>query len=330
MPENNEQRAEFEAFSKMAADADAKALSGDANIDLANYLGPSPAKTVPATAAKETKVSPLEVPDETKKTNTEPERAETETVAEEGEEVETEETEEEEIEETPEEELTPAERRLRKDQARLAKNFQEFQQEKQESREELRRLRDELAELRAKPGAPSQKDERGYSAEDYEAYAEKSEEDGDIKTARVARKEAEILRQKSAYAEFVAGWQKTQAELARENPDLNNMETPLAKEVMKLLDEPQSIFKTRPDGLKYAVSYAKANLDTGSIPALRGEIKKLKQELTRLSELNSVPGDKPHRMSGVRPTSFEKMDAKDQLETLRRQARELDDMRTSG
>jgi hypothetical protein len=326
MPENNEQRAEFEAFQKMAADADSKGLNADANIDLANYLAPSPAKTVPDTA-KETKVSPLEAPDETK-TNTEPARAETEAV-EEGEEVESEETEEE-TEETPEEELTPAERRLRKDQARLAKNFQDFQREKQESREELRRMREELAELRAKPSTPSQKDERGYSAEDYEAYAEKAEEDGDIKTAKVARKEAEILRQKNAYAEFVAGWQKTQGELVKEYPDLTNLESPLAKEVVKLLDEPQSIFKTRPDGLKYAVTYAQANLDTGSIPALKGEIKKLKQELTRLNELSSVSGDKPHRMSGVRPTPFERMDAKDQLESLRRQARELDDMRTSG
>lgn len=324
MPENNEQRAEFEAFQKMAADADAKGLSGDANIDLANYLGPSPAKTVPEPAAKETNVSPVEVPDETK-INTEPERAETETVTGEAEEVETEE-----IEETPEEELTPAERRLRKDQARLAKNFQEFQREKQEGREELRRLRDELAELRAKPSTPSQKDERGYTAQDYEAYAEKAEEEGDVKTAKVARQEANILRQKSAYDEFVAGWQKTQAEMAKENPDLNNMETPLAKEVMKLLDEPQSIFKMRHDGLKHAVAYAKANLETGSIPALRGEIKKLKQELTRLNELSSVPGDKPHRMSGLRPRSFDTMDPKDQLESLRRQARELDDMRTSG
>ena len=329
MPENNEQRAEFEAFQKMAADADSKGLNADANIDLANYLAPSPAKTVPDTA-RETKVSPVEVPDEAK-TKTEPERAETETVEGEAEEVETEEeTEEEETEETPEEELTPAERRLRKDQARLAKNFQEFQREKQEGREELRRMREELAELRAKPSGPSQKDERGYSAEDYDSYAEKAEEDGDIKTAKVARQEAQILRQKTAYNEFVAGWQKTQGEMVKENPDLVNLESPLAKEVSKLLDEPQSIFKTRPDGLKYAVSYAKANLDTGSIPALRGEIRKLKQELTRLSELNSVPGDKPHRMSGVRPTSFDKMDAKDQLESLRRQARELDDMRTSG
>lgn len=323
MPDNPEQKAEFEAFAKMAAEADAKGLAGDANIDFANYLTPSPAQAVPS--AKETEVSPTEVPDETKSTNTEPERAETETVAEEGEEVETEE-----IEETPEEELTPAERRLRKDQARLAKNFQDFQREKQESREELRRMREELAELRTKPSTPSPKDERGYSAEDYESYATKAEEDGDIKTARFARKEAEILRQKNAYAEFVAGWQKTQGELVKEYPDLTNLESPLAKEVTKLLDEVNSIFKTRPDGLKYAVNYAKANLDTGSIPALKGEIKKLKQELTRLSELNSVPGDKPHRMSGVRPTPFDRMESKDQLESLRRQARELDDMRTSG
>ena len=323
MPENNEQRAEFEAFAKMAADADKQGLDADSNIDLANYLAPSPAKTVPDTA-KETKVASVEVPDEAK-TKTEPERAETETV-EEGEE----ETEEVEDTEDEDSEETPDQKRKRKEAERFDRNWQEFQREKQESREEMRRLREELADLRQKPSAPSQKDERGYTAEDYDSYATKAEEDGDIKTAKVARKEAEILRQKSAYAEFVAGWQKTQGELVKEHPDLTNLESPLAKEVNKLLDEPQSIFKMRPDGLKYAVSYAKAQLDTGSIPALKGEIKKLKQELTRLNELSSVPGDKPHRMSGMKPRSFDTMDSKDQHDTLRRSAKELDDMRTSG
>ena len=260
MPENNEQKAEFEAFQKMAADADKQGLDADANIDLANYLAPSPAKTVPDTA--ETKASSVEVPDEANKT--EPERAEIETVEEGEAEEETEDT-----EETPEEELTPAERRLRKDQARLARNFQEFQQQKEESREELRRVREELETLReaARTTPPSGKDERGYTAADYDSYAEKAEEDGDIKTAKVARKEAQILRQRAAYDEFVAGWQKTQGEMVKENPDLTNLESPLAKEVTKLLDEPNSIFKMRPDGLKMAVAYAKANLDTGSIPA---------------------------------------------------------------
>ena len=194
----------------------------------------------------------------------------------------------------------------------------------------MRKAREELAELRKQPTGPSNKDERGYTAEDYDSYADKAEEDGDIKTAKVARKEADLLRQKTAYAQFLDGWQKTQAEMIKEHPDLTNMETPLAKEVTKLLDTPQSIFKSRPDGLKYAVAFAKAQLSTGSIPALQGEIKKLKQELTRLNELSSVPGDKPHRMSGMKPRSFDSMDAKDQLDALRRSARELDDMRTSG
>ena len=57
MPENNEQRAEFEAFAKMAADADKQGLNADANIDLAQYLKPSQAQAVPDTA-KETRVSP--------------------------------------------------------------------------------------------------------------------------------------------------------------------------------------------------------------------------------------------------------------------------------
>ena len=324
MPENNEQRAEFEAFAKMAADADKQGLDADSNIDLANYLAPSPAKTVPDTA-KETKVASVEVPDEAK-TKTEPERAEIETVEEGEAEEETEDT-----EETPEEELTPAERRLRKDQARLARNFQEFQQQKEESREELRRLREELAEVRGQQSTmPAEKDEQGYTAQQWQEQADRSAQEGDVKGYKISLQQAEGLRQKEAYAQFMAGWHKTQAEMLKENPDLGNIASPLAKEVVKLLDEPQSIFKTRPDGLKIAVAYAKSQLDTGSIPALKGEIKKLKQELTRLNELSSVPGDKPHRMSGMKPRSFDSMDAKDQLETLRRSAKELDDMRTSG
>ena len=322
MPDNAEQKAEFEAFSKMAAEADQKGLAGDANIDLANYLEPSRAKAVPEPAAKETEVSPVEVPGEAK-TKTEPERAETETVEE------TSEGEEEEGEEEYQDE-TPAEKRKRKDAERFDRNWEEFQREKTEIREELRRARDEIAELRQQPRTAAEKDERGYTAEQYEQYAEKAAEDGDVKAYKVAMQEAQILRQKEAYGIFISQWQKTQAELAKENPDLNNLETPLAKEVMRLLSEPDSIFKKRPDGLKFAVSLAKSQLSTGSIPALQGEIKKLKQELTRLNELSSVPGDKPHRMSGVRPQSFEKMDSKDQLEYLRRQAHDLDDMRTSG
>ena len=116
----------MEAMRRMAEDADRQGLAADANIDLANYLGPSPAKTVPETA-KVTEVSPTEVPDETESTKIEPERAETETVEEESEEVE-------ETEEEIEDE-SPAAKRLRKDQARLAKNFQEFSQEKQEIRQ---------------------------------------------------------------------------------------------------------------------------------------------------------------------------------------------------
>ena len=146
----------------------------------------------------------------------------------------------------------------------------------------------------------AEKDERGYTAEQYETYAEKAAEEGDVKTAKIALQEAKILRQKEAYAEYENGWRKIQAEMVKENPDLANLESPLYKEVTQFLNEPDSIFKTRHDGLKHAVAYAKAKLDTGSIPALKGEIRKLKQELTRLSELNSVPGDKPHRMSGVR------------------------------
>ena len=314
MPDNSaEQNAESEAFRKMAADADNRALGADAPIDIANYLRPSQDQAVPETADKET--APANEEPVEAQTKIEPERAETA-------------PEEPEIEEYGDE--TPQEKRKRKDAERFDRNWDEFQKEKTEIRDELRKAREELAAIRSTPPQPAHKDERGYTAEDYESYASKAEEDGDIKSARVARKEAQLLRQKTAYAEFAAGWQKVQAEVVRENPDLNNLETPLAKEVTRLLQEPASIFKTRPDGLKFAVDYAKSKLSTGSISALRSENEKLKKELARLNDLSAVGSDRPHRMSGVGTKSFDSMDAKDQLESIRRQARELDEMRTSG
>ena len=315
MPDDNaEQKAEAAAFQKMAADADQKALGADAPIDFANYLKPSPAQTVPETAKP---AEAIEVPAPAP-TQIEPERAETET-----------EEEDEEQEEDYAEE-TPQEKRRRKDAERFDRNWDEFQKEKTEIREELRKARDELAAIRSEPPKPVHKDERGYTAEDYDSYAEGAEERGEIKEARVARKEAQLLRQKVAYAEYSAGWQKTQTEMVKENPDLTNLESPLAKEVTRLLNEPMSIFKSRADGLKFAVSYAKAHLSTGSISALKGENEKLKKELTRLNELSAVGSDRPHRMSGVSSKSFDSMDPKDQLEAIRRSAQELDEIRTSG
>lgn len=312
MPDTNaEQNAEAAAFAKMAADADRQTLGPDANIDIANYLSPSPDQAVPETAEK-----PAETTEEpaAAQTKTEPERAETETAAEQ--------------EEYKDE--TPQERRKRKDAERFDRNWDEFQKEKTEIREELKKAREELASIRQQPPKLAHKDERGYTAEDYESYASKAEEDGDIKSARVARQEAQLLRQKVAYAEFSNKWQQTQAEMVKENPDLTNLESPLAKEVTRLLSEPLSVFKSRPDGLKYAVQFAKSQLSTGSISALKSENEKLKKELTRLNELSAVGSDRPHRMSGVSSKSFDSMDAKDQLEAIRRSARELDEMRTSG
>ena len=233
MPENNEQRAEFEAFAKMAADADKQGLDADSNIDLANYLAPSPAKTVPDTA-KETKVASVEVPDEAK-TKTEPERAEIETV-EEGEE------ETEEIEDTEERipRRTPDQKRKRKEAERFDRNWQEFQRKK---RKAARKCGACVRNWRKCAGRNlprhAEKDERVIRAEGYDS---KPQGRGGRRHQEViespARKRRSFVRRRLTHSSWPDG-RKPKAEMVKEHPDLANIGSPLAKEVNKLLDEPQ-------------------------------------------------------------------------------------------
>ena len=220
--------------------------------------------------------------------------------------------------------------KVRKDKERLARNWQEMQKRNEEAKskvaaaeERARRAEEEASKLRAKPAEIPHKDRRGYTVEDYEAFASSQEQEGNYQQAKNAREEAAILRQTIAEEKFRSEWQATVQSQIESNPDLANPTTALNKEVERLLREPDSVFTTRSNGLKFAVAQAKANLGADSISAMKAENEKLKQELDRLSKLGAIPG-RDGATKRVSNKAFADMSLEEQRAHLLRSAEELD------
>jgi hypothetical protein len=217
-----------------------------------------------------------------------------------------------------------------KDKSRLARNWKEFQKEKEESRariaaleERTKKAEEEVTKLRSRPAEIPHKDRRGHTVEDYEGFAAQCEKDGDYEKARNLREEANYLRGEISKAEFLSGWQATQQKMVEENPDLGNLQSDLAKEVNKLISDPESIFITRPTGLRDAVKQAKSNLLADSISTVKEENLKLKKELDRVTKLSAIPG-KDGAMKRVGDKAFKDMTLAEQKSHLLTLAEEAD------
>jgi colicin import membrane protein len=232
------------------------------------------------------------------------------------------------------EEIAPTDsEKVRKDKERWNRNWQVMQERNQEAKkvkaeaeakikeadERARKAEEEAAKLRSTPAKVPYKDKRGYTVEDYEAFANSQEEEGNWQQSRSARQEAANLRQEMYTAEWLANRQKE----IEANPDLRNMDSPLYKETQRLLDEPENPYFTRTTGIKYAVAQAKANLEASSISAVKAENLKLKQELDRLEKLGAIPG-RDGAMKRVSNKAFADMTLEEQRAHLYRASEELD------
>jgi colicin import membrane protein len=223
--------------------------------------------------------------------------------------------------------------KVRKDKERWNRNWQVMQERNQEARkvkaeaeatireanERARKAEEEAAKLRAEAPKIPYRDEHENTVEDYEAHAEKQEQEGNWQQARAARIAAGKLR----WEIFKAEWEANRAPILEANPDMRNMDSPLAKEVERLIREPDNVYVTRTTGLKYAVAQAKANLEAESISAVRAENIKLKQELDRLERLGAIPG-RDGATKRVSNKAFADMTLEEQHAHLLRQSEELD------
>ena len=146
--------------------------------------------------------------------------------------------------------------KAQKDRARLDRNWEKQQQLAEDNRREREQLEREKAEWRKQKDTgklpASDKDEKGYSAEDYERATEEFLLDGNKELAAEAKERALKLRSQT----HQRLWMENLEVVKKEHPGIDRDDHPLHKPALKVLED-IPVLKMIPDGVKHAVRIAK-------------------------------------------------------------------------
>ena len=214
--------------------------------------------------------------------------------------------------------------KAQKDRDRLDRNWEKQQQladQVRREREQFEREKAEWQKQREPTGKQpaSDKDEKGYTAEDYERAVDEFLLEGNKEMADEARTRARTLRIQT----HQRLWTEHLETVKRENPGIDKEDHPLHKVAQQVLRE-IPVLNIVPDGARHAVRIAKAEQSTSLISGLQAENQKLKTEIKRLNESLEVGGSGPMRIPSDK--SFEDMSPKEQERALVRMAEEADRM----
>lgn len=215
--------------------------------------------------------------------------------------------------------------RARKEHERRERSWQKLEEEKTL----LRRERETLdVERRRTTHTAAQRDESGYSADDYESAARSFEDNGDPDLAGRARTRAHTLRQaaqaratENEVQEFRAKWQDTINRVVDERPELRDVNSDLGRKVATAL-RTHPHFSYSPEGFRRAVEYVELQDKAAFVPGLRTEVERLKTENQRLNKLTSVGGSGVMHRPGS--ASFDQLTRAEQEAELTRAAEEAD------
>lgn len=208
-----------------------------------------------------------------------------------------------------------------KEKARQENTWKKINEEKEalkREREEVQRIREEAEAEKGKKAqefieSPEPlKDERGFTAADYEGIADKWQENGEgtAEQIKAARAHAGIMRQKEQQA-FADAQQQAVNQVVRENPELKDIASPLNIKLREMLDKGSKAKRNpyaHPMGLAQAVQDAKLHLKADSVPALETRVQELTAEIQRLTKLST-----PAKGTAVRQQASPKTDTREGL-----------------
>lgn len=181
-----------------------------------------------------------------------------------------------------------------KEAARQDKSWKKLQEEREAFKKEREALEAQKAELALKAVKKPEplKDDKGFTAEDYERYADQIEKDGDHpqSTIELARLKARQLRDKEQFQQAEAHKQAVDLVIKRtveKFPDLQKADSPIAKTMQSLYEAEKSdpFFTQRPDGIAKMAEFAAALVKADSVPALEKKNSELTKEVARLTKL---------------------------------------------
>jgi len=222
------------------------------------------------------------------------------------------------------------------EQNRKAKTWEQINAEKEAikaEKEALRREREEWGKQREQSKAAetnSFRDEKGYTAEDYEAAAKEFDADGDTQLAKAARTKAEGVRksasqqaQKVQQERMAKQWADNYNRLADKEPWLKDQSSAEYKRTVEILQR-VPFLTGMPDGLVHAVELMKLQDTAGKAQSLESENKALKEQLEKLQQKTAIGKSIPAGQLKAEEKDFSRLSLKEQREALMRASREFD------
>jgi hypothetical protein len=222
------------------------------------------------------------------------------------------------------------------EQQRKAKTWEQINAEKEAikaEREAVKREREEWSRQREQSTAAesnSFRDDKGYTAEDYEAAAKEFDADGDTQLAKAARAKADGVRkaagakqQQVQQERFTKTWAENFNKLSEKETWLKDQSTPEYKRTVELLQR-IPILTTLPNGLSHAVELMKLQDTAAKYQSVESENKALKEQLNKLQQKTAIGKSVPAGQLKAEEKDFSKLSLKEQRDALMRAAREYD------
>ena len=222
------------------------------------------------------------------------------------------------------------------DQNRKTKTWEQINAEKEAiraEREAVRREREEWSKQREQSSVAdtnSFRDEKGYTAEDYEAAAKEFDADGDSQLAKAARAKADGVRksvsvkqQQVQQERFTRTWSDNFNKLSEKETWLKDQSSNEYKRTVELLQR-IPILTTLPNGLAHAVELMKLQDTAGRYQSVEAENKALKEQLNKLQQKTAIGKSVPAGQLKTEEKDFSRLSQKEQRDALMRAAREFD------
>lgn len=222
------------------------------------------------------------------------------------------------------------------EQQRKTKTWEQINAEKEAikaEREAVKREREEWSKQREQSSAAesnSFRDDKGYTAEDYEAAAKEFDADGDTQLAKAARAKADGVRkaagakqQQVQQERFNKSWAENYGRLSEKEVWLKDQSSPEYKRTVELLQR-VPFLTAMPDGLVHAVELMKLQDTAGRSQSLESENKALKEQLSKLQQKTAIGKSVPAGQLKAEEKDFSKLSLKEQRDALMRASREFD------
>ena len=222
------------------------------------------------------------------------------------------------------------------DQNRKTKTWEQINAEKEAiraEREAVRREREEWIKQREQSTVAdtnSFRDEKGYTAEDYEAAAKEFDADGDSQLAKAARAKADGVRktvsvkqQQVQQERFNKAWADNYGRLSEKEVWLKDQSSPEYKRTVELLQR-VPFLTGMPDGLVHAVELMKLQDTAGRFQSVEAENKSLKEQLNKLQQKTAIGKSVPAGQLKTEEKDFSRLSMKEQRDALMRATREFD------